>query len=171
MGGNRDLRDAILTLVNPLSVAVLMDMVVVSVDENARTAQCKTISTDAEVMLTVRLMPTVDDGVFVVPTVGSTVTVSTDVNCEPIVVGYTETDKIVLRGGQFDGLVKVAELTTKLNNAEKKINAIINAYNAHTHILTLTMGTGTAAPTVTQVVGTLTPTQQADIENENITHG
>lgn len=167
----RELRDAILTLVDPLSTAYLMDMEVVSVDENTRTAQCMSINTDAEITITVRLMPTVDDGIFVVPTVGSTVTVSTDTNCEPIVVGFTETDKIVLRGGEFDGLVKVAELTTKLNNAENKINAIINAYNAHTHILTLTMGTGTAAPTVTQVTGTLTPTQQADIENPLITHG
>ena len=167
----RELRDAILSIVNPLSTAYLMDMEVVSVDENARTAQCMSINTDAEITITVRLMPTIDDGIFVVPTVGSTVTVSTDTNCEPIVVGFTETDKIVLRGGQFDGLVKVAELTTKLNNLEYKVNDIINAYNAHTHILTLTMGTGTAAPTLTTVTGTLAPTQQADIENTLITHG
>lgn len=168
---SRDLKDALLKLVNPLSVARLMDMEVVSVDESARTAQCKTINTDAEVTFTVRLMPTVDDGILVIPTIGSNVTVSTDDNCEPIVVGFTETDRIILRGGQFDGLVKVAELTTKLNNAENKINDIITAYNAHTHILTLSMGTGTAAPTLTIVTGTLTPTQQADIENENIKHG
>lgn len=115
-------------------------------------------------------MPTVDDGVLVIPTVGSTVTVSTDANCEPIVVGFTETEKIVLRGGQFDGLVKVAELTTKLNNAENKINAIINAYNAHVHP-GVTSGPSSTAVTPSIVAGTLTPTQQNEIENENITHG
>lgn len=167
---SRDLRDAILRVVNPLAVAYLMDMEVVSVDENARTAQCRTINTDAEVTFTVRLMPTVDDGVLVVPTVGSTVTVSTDLNCEAIVVAFTETDKIVLRGGQFDGLVKVAELTTKLNNAENKINAIINAYNAHVHP-GVTSGPSSTAVTPSIVAGTLTPTNQSEIENENITHG
>lgn len=71
--------------------------------------------------------------------------------------------------GDLGGLVKVIDLTTKLNNLEEKVNAIITAFNSHTHILTLSTGTGSAAPTSTQVSGTLTPTQRADIENDKIT--
>jgi hypothetical protein len=71
--------------------------------------------------------------------------------------------------GNLGGLVKVIELTTKLNNLENKVNQLLTAFNSHTHILTLSTGTGTAAPTSSQVSGTLTPTQRADIENTEIT--
>lgn len=70
--------------------------------------------------------------------------------------------------GQLGGLVKVAELTTKLNNLEQLVNDLVTKYNSHTHILTLSTGTGTAAPTATTETGTLTPTQQAEIENDLI---
>lgn len=71
--------------------------------------------------------------------------------------------------GDLGGLVKVIELTEKLNALENKVNQIISAFNSHTHILTLSTGTGSAAPTASPVSGTLTPTQRADIENEKIT--
>ena len=67
--------------------------------------------------------------------------------------------------GSLGGMVKVAALTAKLNNLENIVNDLVAKYNTHTHILTLTSGTGTAAPTVTEETGTLTPTEQSDIEN------
>lgn len=70
--------------------------------------------------------------------------------------------------GALGGLVKIIDLTTKLNNLENKVNTLLSAFNSHTHLLTLTSGTGTAAPTVAPVVGTLTPTVRGDIENEKI---
>lgn len=70
--------------------------------------------------------------------------------------------------GSLGGLVKVINLTQKLNNLENKVNSLLSAYNAHTHILTLSTGTGTAAPTTSSVPGTLTPTQRGDIENEKV---
>jgi len=73
--------------------------------------------------------------------------------------------------GSFGGLVKVIQLTQKLNNLENLVNDFISKYNSHTHILTLTTGTGTAAPTTTTEPATLTPTQQADIENTKVKHG
>lgn len=166
----RELREAINKIVNPLQTDTQMDMEVVSVNEAERTAQCKTLSTDAEVTITVRLMPAVDDGIFVVPKVGSTVTVNQSGQSEPIVIGFTETDRIELRGGQFEGLVKVAQLTTKLNNLENKVNSIITAYNAHVHP-GVTSGPSSTAITPAVVTGTLTPTQQTEIENDKITHG
>lgn len=78
--------------------------------------------------------------------------------------------EIILNDGAMGGLVKVIELTQKLNNLENKVNAIISAFNSHTHVLTLTTGTGTAAPTAAPVSGTLTPTQRADIEDTKVVH-
>lgn len=82
-----------------------------------------------------------------------------------------EDGQITLNDGALGGLVKVIDLVTKLNDLENKVNELLAAYNSHTHILTLSTGTGTAAPTATQVSGTLTPTQRADIENDKIIQG
>ncbi len=71
--------------------------------------------------------------------------------------------------GSLGGLVKVIQLTQKLNNLENLVNDLIAKYNSHTHILTLSSGTGTAAPTATTETQTLTPTQRGDIENTKIT--
>ena len=70
--------------------------------------------------------------------------------------------------GALGGLVKVIDLTTKLNNLENKVNSLLSAFGSHTHILTLSSGTGTAAPTTTPVPPNLTPTVRGDIENEKI---
>jgi len=71
--------------------------------------------------------------------------------------------------GQLGGLVKLLSLVTKLNNLENLVNNLVTKYNAHTHILTLSTGTGTAAPTTATETTVLTPTQRADIENDKIT--
>ena len=79
-------------------------------------------------------------------------------------------DTTVFNDGELGGMVKVIELTTKLNNLEKLVNDLVSKFNTHTHILTLTSGTGTAAPTVSPETTVLTPTVRGDIEDENITH-
>ena len=71
--------------------------------------------------------------------------------------------------GSNGGLVEVIKLTQKLNNLENLVNDLVAKFNSHTHILTLTSGTGTAAPTTTIESSTLTPTQRGDIENTKIT--
>jgi hypothetical protein len=78
--------------------------------------------------------------------------------------------KTTLNDGAMGGLVKVIELTQKLNALENKVNALITAYNAHVHS-GVTTGPGSSGPTPTQVSGTLTPTQRAEIENEKIEQG
>jgi hypothetical protein len=78
--------------------------------------------------------------------------------------------EIKLNDGAMGGLVKVIQLTQKLNNLENKVNQLITAYNSHVHT-GVTTGPGSSATTPTQVTGSLTPTQRADIENEKIVHG
>lgn len=78
--------------------------------------------------------------------------------------------KTTFNDGQLGGLVKIAQLTTKLNNLENLVNDLVSKYNTHTHVLALSTGTGTAAATLTQETTVLTPTQQADIEDDKIVH-
>lgn len=145
-----------------------VDAQVVSVSESTRTAVVELLGADP-VQISVRLMASVDDGLLILPEVDSTVVVC--LADDPFIALYSGVTKIIMRGGDADGLVKVADLVSKLNAIENKVNTLINNFNTHTHILTLSVGTGTAAPTTTQVAGTLTPTQQVDIENPNVTHG
>jgi hypothetical protein len=72
-------------------------------------------------------------------------------------------------GGEFGGLVKVVELTQKLNNLENKVNEIITTFGTHTHTVIM-LGAPTAT-TATPIVGNLTVSQRADIENTKNKHG
>lgn len=153
----------------------------------------------------VQLMASVDDGLLLVPVVGSTVIVSYTTFNQPyislfsgiakvlLVVGENnaaiemddtgilleisntklkiEDGKTTFNDGSLGGLVKVIDLVQKLNNLENLVNDLIAKYNSHTHILTLSSGTGTAAPTATTEPQTLTPTQRSDIENDVIIQG
>lgn len=101
---------------------------------------------------------------IIIPVVGSIVYVTMDSETGGIVTGFSEVDEVYLRGDAFGGLVKVSYLVSKLNALENKVNAIITAYNAHVH-------TASNTPTVSLIVGTLTPTINSDIENTKVKHG
>jgi len=72
-------------------------------------------------------------------------------------------------GGEFGGLVKVVELTQKLNDLENKVNEIITTFVTHTHPV-ISTGAPTS-PTSTPISGNLTISQREDIENINVKHG
>lgn len=78
--------------------------------------------------------------------------------------------EIKLNDGAMGGLVKVIQLTQKLNNLENKVNALITAYNTHVHT-GVTTGAGSSAATPSTVSGNLTPTNRGDIENDKVKHG
>jgi len=77
-----------------------------------------------------------------------------------------DSPQVTFHGGLLDGMVKVIELTTKLNNIENLLNQFIQTYNVHTHQVTA-VGQPTS-PTTGQEEGSLTPTTQAEIENPKI---
>ena len=134
----------------------------------------------------VQLMAEVEDGVLYVPAVGSTVMVVYSKRNVPFVALYSELSAIYyvvgdttidvtnglikLNDGSYHGLVRVEELTAKLNALESKVNDLLNAYNTHVHT-GVSSGFGSSAVTTAPVIGTLTPTQQSEIENNKITHG
>ena len=115
--------------------------------------------------------PTNKAGFVLAPTVNSLVQVSFTDDQQAFVSMVSEVDFIYLNGNDYGGLVQVQPLVDKLNNLENMVNDLKNQYNSHTHVLTLSSGTGTAAVTVSQETTTLTTTQKADLENTTVLHG
>lgn len=159
-----------------------------SVDLSARTCNCTAVGGQAVNEINdVRLMADVDDGFLIVPSIGSTVFVTYSKRNDPIISLFSSVDQVIIitgstllsvkdgsvtfNDGSFGGLIKIDELTKKLNNLESLVNDLATKYNQHTHILTLSSGTGTAAPTTTQEPKTLTATQKKDLENALVKHG
>jgi hypothetical protein len=134
---------------------------VLSVDKNARTAVVL-IKNDVEI--TCRLMAQVGDGFLLIPSIGSTVFVGYFTYNDAYILMASDLDVIGLKGDELGGLVKVIELTEKLNNLEAKVNAIITNFNIHTHA-------SLGAPPVPLITGPLVLTLQSEIENTNVTHG
>lgn len=171
-----------------LDVPQVMYCEVLSVDKSARTCKVKPLSSRADTEIDdVGLMAEKNDGEFKIPTVGSTVGVLMSTQVSPHIVSWSDLDEwylvigkttidmkngtIKLGDGSYDGLVKVASITEKLNNIENLLNTFFTLYNAHTHPYVNVTTPATTSPTTSLETQTLTPTQQSDIENNKITHG
>ncbi len=157
-----------------------------NVDEASRSCNCTLIDGKSGNTINALLMPVIDDGMLLIPSKGSTVKVIFSDLVQPFICQYGRIDKILFivgnstmqvvdgtiqfNNGELGGLAKIVVLTQKLNNLENLVNELIGNYNAHTHILTLSSGTGTAAPTTTQETSVLAPTMQSEIEDTKITH-
>jgi hypothetical protein len=188
MSHERDILRAIKDIAGDGDPSVFIPCTVNSYNEATRTCTCTPVGGKIQSQFSnVLLMPSVDDGILYLPTAGSTVIITYSKFQQPYVSFFSSIDKILyivgssvikvidgtiqFNDGSFGGLTKVEVLTQKLNNLENLLNDLISKYNTHTHLLTLSSGTGTAAPTETIETNTLTPTQQTDIENSLITHG
>lgn len=125
-----------------------------------------------------------DEGVLVTPKTGSYVLVGLINNREEsaFVCGYSEVEKIrlitkdiELGSDAFGGLVKVEELTKKLNELEKGVNQLVMEFNSHTHIVgAIQAPAGVSVTSVTPIKPsslTLIETSQSEIENKNVKHG
>lgn len=184
----------IIEAVQKLSGTQLTDQVsflaceVLSVNKSTRTCVCKSIDGIRDFEFpNVRLMADVDDGFLLIPEIGSTVFVTYSRRNDPIIVLFSAikevllisgdtsfsltADGIVLNDGSFGGLIKIEKLVEKINNLENLVNDLIAKFNSHTHVLTLSTGTGTAAPTAAPETNQLSPTQRNELENEQIKHG
>lgn len=81
------------------------------------------------------------------------------------VVMYSRLSAIKFLDGSFGGVVKVADLVSKLNAIENKVNSVISFLNSHTHASNGVV----AAPPFSG--GNLSTTNRGDIENDKVTHG
>ena len=128
-------------------------------------AFCSVIPFDGdEVIEEVQLQAvTSGNGLLLVPVIDSIVLVNWLSKNKPFVVMYSELQSVSLRGDDYGGLVKVEEVTNRLNNIEDAFNKFVNTYNTHTHA-----GNGVIT---TSRGSTTTKTTQAELENENVKHG
>lgn len=140
-----------------------------SVNEAERTCDVTPLTDNATTSYpSVLLMAESDDGVLIVPTIGSNVIVNVSKRGVAYVCMFSEVDKVTIitktltqfNDGSFGGLVKVQELVDKINRLE-------NAFNTHTHLGVTSGGSTSGIPS-----STITPiTMKTDIENDKITHG
>lgn len=165
---SKDLRDALRSLVKPNNDGFNKVCTIDSIDLTTLTCYCIPLNGDADI-INVRLMANVDNGFLLIPEINSIVIVSFLSDDSAYVSLVSKVSEINLNGKNFDGLVKVQELTDKLNALENKLNDLITACN--NQIVTLApSGTFPLAPFFTSV-SPLIPTQQIEIENITVKQG
>lgn len=112
-------------------------------------------------------------GLLVLPKEGSDVIVLWVNGCLPVVVAVAEPERIVWRGGELGGLIKIEELVREFNALVQSVNALVNSYNSHTHFVSTT-GTAAAQSGTTQATTSQAQTAdeiaREDIEDELIKH-
>lgn len=82
------------------------------------------------------------------------------------IIGWSEVDTITINGGEFGGLVKIEDLTNKLN-------ALVAKFNNHTHSGVVTAVVGQATGTIGASgapVSTASDFNKSDYEDEKIKH-
>jgi hypothetical protein len=149
------------------------------VDEEARVITCTPIDDGAQ-LINVQLQGVTngENGACIVPALGSEVVVGFLDRDNAVVVLCSEVervtldvnDTIVINGGTNGGLVKIQELTDKVND-------LVQAFNNHVHngVIVAVSG-GSGAPAVGTPGNSLKPTASAstfnktDYENENVKH-
>ena len=160
-------------------VVTYVNAVVLSVDLPNRKCSCTAIDGHTEYDLpTVKLMASVDDGILIEPVIGSTIKVLFSQNIEPFVVQFSgikniwilASGNIVFQDGSFGGMVKVADLVTKLNTLENDLNTLKNAFKSW---VTVPSDGGAALKiiTATWFNSDLNKTVQSDLENKCVQHG
>lgn len=140
-----------------------------SVDLTAKTCYCLPVSGDADIT-DVSLIVNAQTGFMIIPTVGSKVLVTMQNESTGYVGMYSQIDFIYLNGDSYGGLVKVADLVTKLNNLEKKVNTLITAMSSW--VVNPTDG-GAALKTIAATFygSLLAVTTQSSIENTTVKQG
>lgn len=158
--------------------ACLVDIV----NEVERSIDCTPIDGTAQ-LLSVNLEASLgsEKGLCVFPPAGSFVVVGYLDKNNAVVLLTDKIEKItldvdteiVINGGENHGLVKIQELTNKLNGLTDTVNGLINAYNTHIHITTATIAetpkVGVISPTTSQAQ-TAQAFDIADYENDKIKH-
>jgi len=150
-----------------------------SVDEAKQVCTCTPIGGDATTQIpAVKLTAEENDGLLLLPKVGSTVVVIFSQRSEPFVALFSDIDKVIIiaetsvqfQDGTFGGLVKVKELTDKINILEKDLNTLKAAFNSWV-VVPNDGGAALKATTATWTGQSITVTNKTDIENTKIIHG
>ena len=111
-----------------------------------------------------------DRQILTVPKVGSCVTLgclTADLN-NLVILQVDEVEKIIVNGGELGGLIKIQELTDK-------INTLVEAFNSHTHLLPAgavktSAGPSTNPVNVPAITKKAAKLNKKDYEDETIKH-
>lgn len=188
MESENEIRDAIGKFVDErTNVFKPIFATVLSVNETERTCVVDPINDEANIF-DVKILADPTTGWFMMPSVDSTVVVSMLDKDNAFVVLYSKIDKIifaienqtlqvdstgfVFNGGNFNGLVKVAELVQKLNTIENDLNTLKQVFSTGWIVLPNDGGAALKLAAATWAGALITPiTTQADLENTKIKHG
>ena len=124
MSAENDIRQNLRTIVGSAPIATYAAKVTA-----VNGAECSVVRIADDMAIDeVKLNATCTDGrgIVIHPTVGSIVLITSIDGVQWFVSMFEQIDTIVINGGQNDGLVKINELTAKLNE-------LVNLFNAHTH--------------------------------------
>lgn len=89
------------------------------------------------------------------------------INAESVESVEVKMDKLQFNGGLNMGLVKIKELTDRLNKIEQAFNSLLNEFRRHNHLHPQGATTGLVSPILTQA---LSLTEQKEIEDNTIIH-
>ena len=136
---------------------------------SGKKCDCSPVNGDADI-LEVRLMADEQTGILVTPTVNSKVIVTMINKVSGYVSMFSSIDSIELNGSNFNGLVKVAELTAKINALESDLNTLKTAFSSWV-VAPTDGGAALKAITAAWYTSPITATTQTEIENIKIKHG
>ena len=109
-------------------------------------------------------------GIVITPVMGSSVIISRIGDSDELFVEmFSEVESMMFDGGENEGLVKVKELTNKINALENDINDLKTAFNTWV-IAPSDGGAALKAITATWASSQLQITNKAEIQNEKIKH-
>lgn len=172
--------------VDGLKKESFMTATVNSVQEADRTMSCTVVLGESDLKLTgVNLQSEPNDGFILIPAVDTDVIICMMPDNSAYMVLCNDIDKIICvinnqnsyvfdtngfvwNGGNNGGLVKVIELTQKVNNLETLVNNLLTILKS-TVIPLAPSGTYPFGP-LYAALNNLTPTQRSDIENTKIKH-
>lgn len=173
---DRQIQEAINTLSGGRNqdTVTMIECVVDSVDVGVRECSCTTI--DGVKMTNVRLMSSVNDGFLIIPEVGSEIIVLHTKRFKPFICQFSSVDKVLIitgdtifeikdgkitfNDGSYDGLVRINDLTTKLNDMVQLMNVEFAKIQVG-----IVAGGGSYTPTNLQNFN------KSDYENDKIIHG
>lgn len=141
--------------------------IVKSVNQSEATAEVQIINGDTLPDVHLQQIAN-DDGLLMLPKTDSVVLVGWSDNTTAFIAMYSELDNVIFHDGTFGGLIKINDLTTKINELVSTVNAFRAEYKAHTHLDPVSGSTGTPQPVPVQAdAATFTA---SDYENTRVQH-
>jgi len=142
--------------------------IVKSVDEIEKTASVQVVNGD--IITDVRLQQVASgEGLFLKPSIDSAVLIGWSDKTTAYISLYSQIDEIVFKNGTFGGLIKIDELTAKLNDLVSSVNSMYSEFKAHTHNVTA-IGSPTGPVIPVPLEPNATSFNSDDYENKKFKH-